>query len=91
MMGVFPFLRSFTSLYYINNARFKNVKVPIKKFSKKFLYHTKESLLLCTAAGFCIKNQKFWVLLRLIFIDPVFFLQIFSLFFTDGIIGIRIP
>lgn len=58
---------------------------------KKFLYHAKESLLLCTAAGFCIKNQKFWVLLRLIFIDPVFFLQIFSLFFTDGIIGIRIP
>ena len=45
MMSVFPFLRSFTSLYYINNARFKNVKVPIKKFSKKFLYHTKESLL----------------------------------------------
>lgn len=52
MMSVFPFLRSFTFLYYINNARFKNVKVPIKKFSKKFLYYTKESLLLCTAAGF---------------------------------------
>ena len=45
MMSVFPFRRSFTSLYYINTARFKNVKVPIKKFSKKFLYYTKESLL----------------------------------------------
>lgn len=36
MMSVFPFLRSFTSLYYINNARFKNVKGLQKKFSKSF-------------------------------------------------------
>ena len=45
MMSVFPFRRSFTSLYYINTARFKNVKVTFEIFSKKFLYYTKESLL----------------------------------------------
>ncbi len=52
MMSVFPFRRSFISLYYINTARFKNVKVCIQNFLKKFLYYAKESLLLCTAAGF---------------------------------------
>lgn len=73
MMSIFPFRRSFTSLHYINTARFKNVKVSIHNFLKKFLYYAKGSLLLCTAAGFCVENQKFGVLLRLIFIDPIFF------------------